>query len=70
MLETRGGLVAGSEIKAAASVVAGDFKALCKLAAALGDRFVQGVVLFDGDQVVPFADNLFAAPISSLWSAR
>jgi len=38
------------------------------LAEASGKRFVLGLVLYDGDMVVPFGPNLFAAPISSLWS--
>lgn len=68
VLEARNGKVAGVEIKAAASVGADDFKGLRKMATALGDRFVQGVVLYDGDQVVPFGERLFAVPISALWA--
>lgn len=70
ILETPAGKIAAVEIKASATVGAGDFKGLRKLAAALPDRFVQGLVLYDGDQVVPFGENLFAAPISCLWSDR
>ncbi|WP_435169879.1 ATP-binding protein [Falsirhodobacter sp. 1013] len=68
VLETRRGTVAGVEIKASATVRAEDFKGLRKLATALEDRFVQGVVLYDGDRVVPFGEKLFAVPLSSLWS--
>lgn len=68
VLETRAGRVAGVEIKAAASVGSDDFRGLRKLADALGGRFVQGIVLYDGEQVVPFAENLFAVPLSSLWA--
>ena len=68
VLETRRGTVAGVEIKASATVRAEDFRGLRKLATALEDRFVQGVVLYDGDRVVPFGEKLFAVPLSSLWS--
>jgi len=69
VLETSEGYISGIEIKAAASVTSQDFKGLRKLEETLRDRFTQGVVLYDGDQVVSFGNNLFAAPISSLWSA-
>ncbi|MCJ8141125.1 ATP-binding protein [Falsirhodobacter halotolerans] len=69
VLETRDGAVAGVEVKASATVASADFRGLRKMSDALGDRFVQGVVLYDGDQVVPFAENLFAVPVSALWGA-
>jgi uncharacterized protein len=34
----------------------------------IGDRFKLGVVLYDGDQVLPFGPRLLAAPISLLWA--
>lgn len=63
----RGGRVAGIEIKGAATVTAADFKGLRKLKDAVGDRFVGGVVLYDGAAVAPFGDGLLALPISLLW---
>ena len=35
---------------------------------AAGARFAAGVVLYDGETVVAFADDLFAVPIYALWS--
>jgi uncharacterized protein len=60
------GLV-GIEIKAAATVNAGDFKGLRKLADAARDNLKLGIVLYDGDGTVPFGDRMFAAPVSCLW---
>ncbi|HZZ56723.1 MAG TPA: ATP-binding protein [Opitutaceae bacterium] len=60
--------VLGLEVKAAATVGAGDFAGLRKLAEATGKRFVMGLVLHDDSRVVPFGPNLYAAPISSLWA--
>lgn len=68
MLERDDGMVAGIEIKASATVKATDFGGLKPLAEACGERFAQGVVLYDGGDVVPFGDNLAAAPLSSLWT--
>lgn len=52
----------------AATVGAGDFRGLRKLADACGDELRLGVVLYDGEQVVPFGKRLFAAPVSCLWA--
>jgi hypothetical protein len=48
------------------SVKARDFRGLRKLAAACGDMFRIGVVLYDGESMVPFGNRMFAAPISSM----
>ena len=68
VLENRRGQIVGIEVKASATVSPNDFSGMRKLAKACGKKFVQGLVLYDNDQVVPFADNMFAAPLSSLWS--
>lgn len=68
VLERDDGTIAGIEIKASATVGAGDFAGLRTLAEASGDRFASGVVLYDSDTVVPFGDRLAAVPLSSLWN--
>ncbi|MDP2958914.1 MAG: ATP-binding protein [Longimicrobiales bacterium] len=67
VLERDDGALAGIEVKARASVTPTDFAGLRKLADASGGRFVQGVVLYDGDAVVPFGERLSAVPLSCLW---
>jgi hypothetical protein len=32
-----------------------------------GERWIAGVVLYTGEEVVPFGEKLWAAPISTLW---
>ncbi len=68
VIETDRGALIGLEVKAGATVNAGDFKGLRKLANACGDDFAQGLVLYDGKMVLPFGDRLLAAPISCLWA--
>ena len=68
VLERDDGMIAGIEVKASATVKAGDFGGLRALAEACGDRFAFGVVLYDSADVVPFGDRLAAAPLSSLWN--
>jgi uncharacterized protein len=67
VVEGEDGSVVGIDVKAAATVRAGDFKGLRKLAAASGDAFRLGIVLYDGESTVPFGDRLFAAPVGCLW---
>ena len=67
VIESTTGALIGIEVKASATVNSDDFKGLRKLAAACGDGFKLGVVLYDSGWTVPFGDRLFAAPLSCLW---
>ena len=70
VLEKADGTVAAVEIKASATVGASDFNVLKALRDQLGMRFGAGVVLYLGDQVVPFGDKLTLVPIPYLWAKR
>lgn len=61
-----GGRVAGVEAKASSTVTGDDFKGLRKLQQAVENRFAAGVVIYDGEAVVPFGPQLYAVPICSL----
>ena len=67
VIEQASGTVAGVEIKAAATVNSTDLRGLRKLEKAVGNRFVRGVVLYDGETSIPFGDRFHAVPISRLW---
>jgi uncharacterized protein len=62
-----GGRLAGIEIKASSTVTAADFRSLTKLKNTVGKRFAAGVVLYDGDAIVPFGEALYAVPVCCLW---
>jgi predicted AAA+ superfamily ATPase len=68
VVEDSEGRLAGIEVKASATVTAKDFSGITKLADAVGDRFVGGVVFYDGSDALPFGDKRRALPISALWS--
>jgi predicted AAA+ superfamily ATPase len=68
VLERDDGMIVGIEVKASATVKTGDFAGLRALAAACGDRFAFGAVLYDSGDIVPFGEKLAAAPLSSLWN--
>ncbi|MEF0943839.1 ATP-binding protein [Rhizobium sp. BR 362] len=67
VLEDNTGAIVGIEIKAAATVSNADFKGLRKIGQVASDGFRIGLVLYDGDKVLPFGERLYAAPISCLW---
>jgi predicted AAA+ superfamily ATPase len=69
VLEREARMLAGVEVKAAATVTAADFRGLRKLASVAGERFVAGVVLYDGESTAGFGDRLFAVPIRRLWES-
>jgi len=54
-------------VKTASTVSSADFKGLRRLKETLQDRFVAGVVLYDGEAVVGFGERLYAVPITFLW---
>ena len=68
VIEQASGVVAGVEIKAAATVTSADLRGLRKLKNSVGNRFLRGIVLYDGESSIPFGDRFHAVPISRLWS--
>ncbi len=69
VIEDRRGRVIGIEVKASATVRPQDLRGLRQLQAAVGDKFVHGLVLHDHDRITPFDEKLHAAPVSMLWEA-
>lgn len=67
ILENRAGQLVGIEIKSASKVTQDDFKGLKFLQEKSPNKFLKGIVLYGGTEVVPFGNNLFALPINSLW---
>jgi uncharacterized protein len=68
ILEDRTGRLAGIEVKSAATLSSGDVHGLQALATTAGKKWVRGVVLYTGAQVIPFANNLHGIPITHLWA--
>jgi predicted AAA+ superfamily ATPase len=66
ILEDPAGNVVGVEVKASASPTASDFKGLRLLAQSCPGKFLRGVVLHLGHDIVPFGENLHALPIAGM----
>lgn len=67
VMETRDGRIVGVECKASSTVTKDNFKGLYALKEDAGDRFVRGVVLYTGSNVLKFDTHMEAVPISALW---
>jgi predicted AAA+ superfamily ATPase len=66
----RGAVLAGVEVKASGTVRNEDFRGLRKLQDIAGERFVCGVVLYDGEASLRFGPRLFALPVQTLWADK
>lgn len=69
IVERPSGEILGIEVKASATVRERDFRGLVHLRERIGSRLVAGVVLYAGEQTLPFGEGLWALPLSALWEA-
>ena len=67
LLEDQKGHLVGIEIKAGATLTAKDVRGLQTLSTLAGKRWVRGIVLYTGNDIIPFGKNLHAVPITRLW---
>ena len=68
LLERGDGNVVAIEVKSSSTVDSSSFAAIITLAQELKKKFVRGIVLYNGKEVIPFGKNLFALPIQTLWT--
>jgi uncharacterized protein len=68
VLEDRAGRLVGVEVKASATLGGSDVRGLKALAEAVGKRWLRGVVLYQGTEVIPFGSNLHGLPLPLLWN--
>jgi uncharacterized protein len=69
VLEQADGSIIGVEIKASASINKQDFKGLNKLAEYAGKKFMRGIVLYSGRELLPFSQeghSMYAVPLGML----
>ncbi len=67
VIENAAGQWVGIEVKASATVKASDLKGLRKLASLSAEQFKMGILLYDGDETLPFGNGIWAVPLPSLW---
>jgi len=67
VLEDSAGHLVGVEVKASSTLQREDLRGLQVLADAARKRWIRGVVLYTGTEIIPFASNLHGIPVSNLW---
>jgi hypothetical protein len=68
VLERSDGRIVGIEVKAGSNLRPADAAGLAALAEAAGERFVRGVVMYAGDQLLPLGKKIWAVPLSVIWA--
>jgi predicted AAA+ superfamily ATPase len=67
VLENRAGQIVGIEIKSSTSLKSDASSGLKSLAESSGESFLRGVILYLGEQIVPFSPRIHAIPLPALW---
>jgi hypothetical protein len=67
ILEAADGRVAAVEVKTGQTAQPEWFRWLGQMRDAIADKFMAGIALYAGNDVLPFGDRLLAVPISALW---
>ena len=69
LVVTLGAKTWGIEVKSSSMVRSSDTSGLLRLATRCGDDFQKGIVLYNGDNIMPFASGrVLAVPLSELWT--
>jgi hypothetical protein len=67
VIEKDNGETVAVEVKLDSSLASKDFKNLELCRDTIGDNFKKGIVLYTGEDLVPFGDRLWAVPVNYLW---
>jgi uncharacterized protein len=67
VLEDSAGRIVGLEVKVGATLDRKDVAGLSALAEEVGKKWIRGLVLYTGRDVIPFASNLHGVPVQALW---
>ena len=69
LLERPNGEMVGIEVQASDDVTPADIEGLRYLQKTQPNKFVRGIVLYTGKEILPFEKNIHAIPISALWES-
>jgi predicted AAA+ superfamily ATPase len=67
VIESSDGRIVGIQVKGSVSVDRRDLRGLEFLRDQYGARFVRGILLYGGEQTLPFGEGLWAMPVDALW---
>ena len=67
VIEKDNGEAIAIEVKSDSTLNSKDFKNLALCRDTIGNKFKKGIVLYSGEDLVPFGDRLWGVPINYLW---
>lgn len=67
IIERSDGKLVAVEVKATAKIAASDFIHIKSFAEETGKKFLRGIVFYTGREAIPFAKNMYALPVETLW---
>jgi len=70
IIEDMAGNIIAIEVKSRSTIKKDDFKSMKFLAKETGRKFIKGILLYTGNEIIPFSKDMTALPISSLWSTK
>ena len=68
ILEDRAGNIVAIEVKNSEKIISDDFKGLKFLQEKLKTKFLRGIILYTGSDVISFDKELYCVPIPALWN--
>ena len=67
VIEKENGETIAIEVKLDSTLNEKDFKNLASCRDIIGSKFKKGIVLYTGEDIVPFGDKIWAVPVNYLW---
>jgi hypothetical protein len=67
ILERADGKIVAIEVKARDYVTLKDFNVIQDLKQSINKDFIKGIILYSGEKIIPFAEDLFAVPLQLLF---
>jgi predicted AAA+ superfamily ATPase len=68
LIENAAGELVGIEVKNKTTLTETDFRGLRNFAELVKKRFRRGILLYNGDQIIPFGKNMHAIPLNGIWN--
>lgn len=67
VVERNNGDVIAIEVKASSSIKTADIKGILEFQSITQDKFKKGIILYTGEEIVPFGNKIWAMPVDLLW---
>jgi predicted AAA+ superfamily ATPase len=67
VIENKDGKIIGIEVKLDGTINEKDWANMNALRETVGNRFIKGVIVYTGTEIIPVSRNIWAVPVNYLW---